>query len=65
MATEHELALQLTDQYLDYLTEIELFDAKYPDNVEGHNVLVKLASKTRKKALSIGFKELDELPPLK
>ncbi|MDR0986763.1 MAG: hypothetical protein LBL98_03575 [Ruminococcus sp.] len=65
MASEYELALQLTDQYLDYLTEIELFDLKYPDNVDGHNVLVKLASKTRKKALSVGLKDIDPLPPLK
>jgi hypothetical protein len=65
MATEHELAAQYLTLYLELLTEIELFDERNPDNKEGHNVLVKLASNTRKKALSVGYKDLDPLPAKK
>jgi hypothetical protein len=65
MASEFELRNSYTLQYQELLDTIESFDLKYPDDVNGHNVLVKLAKKVRERAVNVGLTTLDPLPEKK
>jgi hypothetical protein len=47
------------------LTEIELFDLQNPDEIKGHNVLVKLADEYRQLAKVFDYTELPPLPEKK
>jgi hypothetical protein len=55
--------------YQEILMDIEIFDMKYPDNKDGHNALVKIATKAWQRLRAshnlFNYGELDPLPPLK
>jgi hypothetical protein len=69
MEFNYDLINQNLIIYQEALTDIEIFDLKYPDNKDGHNVLVEIANRKfqRLRAVSnrLNFLELDPLPPLK
>jgi hypothetical protein len=65
MATANEILSLYVSQYYKMLTEIELFDMNAPDEIKGHNVLVKIASEYRSQASAAGYTELPPLPARK
>ncbi|MDR0986568.1 MAG: hypothetical protein LBL98_02575 [Ruminococcus sp.] len=65
MATANEILSLYVSQYYKMLTEIELFDKNAPDEINGHNVLVKIANEYRSQASIAGYTELPPLPEKK
>ncbi|MDR0943081.1 MAG: hypothetical protein LBM41_00925 [Ruminococcus sp.] len=52
-------------RYQDALTDIKLFDTKFPDNVDGHNFLVEVAQRALTHLQILKKCNVEPLPPLK
>jgi hypothetical protein len=62
--SDTELKLTYLIQYQDCLGALKLFDMEHPDEIAGHNALVKYSRKIRTRAIVAGVSEfhLDPLP---
>jgi hypothetical protein len=67
MESDNWLKLNYIIQYQELLDALEAFDKEFPDETPGHNALVKLAAKIRKRALCVCVDDyvLDPLPEMK
>jgi hypothetical protein len=69
MEFNYDLINQNLIIYQEALTDIEIFDLKYPDNKDGHNALVKIAERKYQRLRAVSdklyFLELVPVPPKK
>ncbi|MDR0904212.1 MAG: hypothetical protein LBM59_06230 [Ruminococcus sp.] len=65
MATEHEMTLNLVDQYKSLLKDIKIFGNDFPDSTKEYNFWIDVAADILNTASIIGLTSLPPLPPKK
>jgi hypothetical protein len=65
MASDKELIEKYLTAYNELLYAIEIFGLRYPNNAEGYNFLIEIASKKRDVAMGIGLTDIAPLPDRK
>jgi hypothetical protein len=65
MATTSEIVLSILTEYRKLLDKIEIFGKRYPDNIEGYNYLIDMASELYHNIEIVGLSQLPPLPQKK